>query len=153
MGGLYVNEPATREILLFLARHYVEGFRKRDKDIISLLSNVVFYFIPYFEQNDYYEKKCVTDDQANLTGPLLIATNQPNGRKVTNSLWRMLQQEQFDMMFSLEGGSMSIKLVYLVTVELLTLKIICNNSNILKLFLVVQQFIQKTQFPQYFGIT
>lgn len=118
MGGLYVNEPATREILLFLARHYVEGFRKGDKDIISLLSNVVLYFIPYFEQKDYYEKKCVTDDQADVTGPLLIATNQPNGGNATNSLWKMLQQEQFDMMFSLEGGSMSIKLVYLVIIDL-----------------------------------
>lgn len=106
---------------MFLARHYVEGFRKRDKDIISLLSNVVFHFIPYFEQKDFYEKKCVTDDQADVTGPLLIGTNQPNGRNVTSSLWKTLLQEQFDMMFSLEGGSMSIKLVYLVATDLVTL--------------------------------
>lgn len=111
LGGLYVNEPATREVLLFLARHYVEGYRKKDKDIISLLSNVVLYFIPYFEQKQSYLKKCMTDDQADVTGPLLIATNQPNEQKTTYSLWKMLQQEQFDIMFNLEGGSMSIKLV------------------------------------------
>lgn len=111
MGGLYVNEPATREVLLFLARHYVEGYRRKDKHLISLLSNVVFYFIPYFEQKERYLKKCMTDDQADITGPLLIATNQPNEQKITNSLWKMLQQEQFDIMFNLEGGSLSIKLV------------------------------------------
>lgn len=115
MGGLYDNEPATREILLFLARHYVEGYRKKDKDVILLLSNVVLYFIPYFESNENYVKKCMTDDQAVATGPLLIATNRPNEQKTTDSLWKMLQQEQFDMMFSLEGGSMSIKLVHLIS--------------------------------------
>lgn len=109
MGGLYINEPATREILLFLARHYVEGYRKKDKSVTSLLSNVVLYFIPYFEHNENYEKKCVTDDQADITGPLSIATNQQNEHKTTDNLWKMLQQEQFDMMFSLEGGSMSLK--------------------------------------------
>lgn len=110
MGGLYVNEPTTREILLFLARHYVEGYRKKDRDVISLLKNVVLYFIPYFEQDERYEKKCTTDDLVN--GPLLIAINKPNEQKTTDNLWKMLQQEQFDMMFSLEGGSMSIKCVY-----------------------------------------
>lgn len=111
---MYVNEPATREILLFLARHYVEGYRKKDKNIVTLLSNVILYFIPYFEQKENYEKKCVTDDQAEITGPLLIATNQPNEQKATDSLWKMLQREQFDIMFSLEGGSMSIKFVFLI---------------------------------------
>lgn len=106
---MYVNEQSTREILLFLARHYVEGYRKQDRDVISLLSNVVLHFIPYFEQKENYKKKCVTDDQADVTGPLLIATNEPNEQKTTNSFWEMLQREQFDMMFSLEGGSMSIK--------------------------------------------
>ncbi|VVC30035.1 Peptidase M14, carboxypeptidase A,Carboxypeptidase-like, regulatory domain [Cinara cedri] len=108
LGGLYVNEPATREMLLFLARHYVEGYRNKDMDVISFLSNVVLYFIPYFELKENYEKKCLTDDQAYITGPLLIATNRHNEQKTTASLWKMLQQEQFDMMFSLEGGSMSI---------------------------------------------
>lgn len=112
-----MNEPATRELLLFLARHYVEGYRKKDKDVIALLSNVVLYFIPYFEQNENYVKKCTTDDQADVRGPLLIATNQPNEQNTTNSLWKMLQREQFDMMFSLEGGSMSIKLVYFFTID------------------------------------
>lgn len=112
MGGLYSNEPDTREILLFLARHYVEGYINKDNNIISFLSNVVLYFIPYFEQKENFEKKCVTDDQANITGPLLIATNNQNEQKTTASLWKTLQQEQFDMIFSLEGGSMSIKLVY-----------------------------------------
>lgn len=98
--------------MLFLARHYVEGYRKKDKNILSLLSNVVFYFIPYFEQKEDYEKKCMTDDQADITGPLLIATNKPNEQKTTDSLWKMLEREQFDMMYSLETGSMSIKLVF-----------------------------------------
>lgn len=111
MGGLYVNEPATRELLLFLARHYVEGYRNKNKDVISFLSNVVLYFIPYFELKENYEKKCLTDDQTNVTGPLLIATNHQNEQNTTANLWKMLQQEQFDLMFSLEGGSMSIKLV------------------------------------------
>lgn len=115
MGGLYINEPSTREILLFLARHYVEGYRKKDKNILKLLSNAVLYFIPYFEQNEKYEKKCTTDDQADVTGPLLIATNKPNEQKTTDSLWKMLQREQFDMMYSLEAGSMSIKSVFYYT--------------------------------------
>jgi len=115
---LYNNEPATREILLFLARHYVEGYRKKDKDVISFLSNVVLHFIPYFEQKENYVKKCLTDDQAVGTGPLLIATNQPNEEKSTDSLWKMLQREQFDMMFSLEGGSMSIKFVYFIIIDI-----------------------------------
>jgi len=121
LGGLYDNEPVTREMLLFLARHYVEGYRKKNKDVISLLSNVVLHFIPYFEQNENYIKKCMTDDQVVATGPLLIATNRPNEQKTTNSLWKMLQREQFDMMFSLEGGSMSIKFVnfILLTAELI----------------------------------
>ncbi|XP_025200120.1 carboxypeptidase D isoform X1 [Melanaphis sacchari] len=110
LGGLYVNEPATREILLFLARHYVEGYRKKDKNIVSFLSKVVLHFIPYFEQNENsYEKTCLTDDQAIVTSPLLIATNQQDEQETTNNLWKMLQREQFDMMFSLEGGSISIK--------------------------------------------
>lgn len=121
---MYVNEPATREILLYLARHYVEGYRKKDKDVISLLSNVVLYFIPYFEQKESYVKKCTTDDQADVRGPLLIATNQPNEQKTTDSLWKMLQKEQFDMMFSLEGGSMSIKLVYFVVINLTIFKFV-----------------------------
>lgn len=112
MGGLYVNEPATREMLLFLARHYIEGYINKDRDVISFLSNVILYFIPYFEQKDNYEKKCLTDDQADITGPLLIATNRQNEQNTTASLWNMLQQEQFDIMFSVEGGSMSIKLVH-----------------------------------------
>lgn len=118
LGGLYVNEPATREILLFLARHYVEGYRKKDEDIVSFLSKVVLHFIPYFEQNENsYEKICSTDDQAIVTSPLLIATNQQDEQKTTNNLWKTLQREQFDMMFSLEGGSISIKLVHLITIN------------------------------------
>ncbi|XP_050521239.1 carboxypeptidase D [Daktulosphaira vitifoliae] len=108
LGGLYDNEPATREILLNLAKHYVEGYRKGNKNIISLLSNVILYLIPYYEQKANYDKKCLTDDQSDLTGPRLIATNQPSDKKTTDSLWRMLQKEQFDLMFSLEGGAMSI---------------------------------------------
>lgn len=103
-------------MLLFLARHYVEGYRKKNKDVTSLLSNVVLFFIPYFEQSKNYITKCMTDDQVVATGPLLIATDRPNEQKTTNSLWKMLQQEQFDMMFSLEGGSMSIKFVYYIIV-------------------------------------
>lgn len=118
LGGLYVNEPATREILLFLARHYVEGYRQKDKDIVSFLSKVVLHFIPYFEQNENsYEKTCSTDDQAVVTSPLLIATNQQDEQKTTDNLWKMLQREQFDMMFSLEGGSISIKLVSFITIN------------------------------------
>lgn len=118
LGGLYVNEPATREILLFLARHYVEGYRQKDKDIVSFLSKVVLHFIPYFEQNENsYEKTCSTDDQAVVTSPLLIATNQQDEQKTTDNLWKMLQREQFDMMFSLEGGSIQIKLVLFITIN------------------------------------
>lgn len=115
LGGLYANEPATRELLLFLARHYVEGYRKNDKAIVSFLSNVELHFIPYFEQNgSSFEKKCSTDDRAVVTAPLLIATNQQGEQKTTDNLWKMLQREQFDMMFSLEGGSISIKSVNLI---------------------------------------
>lgn len=116
MGGLYDNEPVTREMLLFLARHYIEGFRKKDKTVTFLLSNVVLYFIPYFEQKENYVKKCITDDQLVATSPLLIATNRPNEQQTTDNLWKILQQEEFDIMFSLEGGSMSIKFVYFITV-------------------------------------
>ncbi|XP_050440945.1 carboxypeptidase D isoform X3 [Adelges cooleyi] len=108
LGGLYVNEPATREILLNLARHYVEGYRKGNVAVVTLLSNVVLYFIPYFERQESYEKKCLTDDRDAVTGPRLIATNRPSEQKTTDSLWKMLQRQQFDMMFSLEGGAMSI---------------------------------------------
>lgn len=117
MGGLYANEPATREILLFLARHYVEGYRKKDKDVVSFLSKVVLHFIPYFEpKENSFEKICSTEDQAVVTTPLLIATNQQYEQRTTDNLWKMLQREQFDMMFSLEGGSISIKLVYFVSI-------------------------------------
>lgn len=111
MGGLYVNEPVTREILLFLARHYVEGYRKKNPNIMLFLSNVVLYFIPYFEQKNSYEKQCMTDDSSEMTGPLLLANHEQNEQKTINNLWKMLQQEQFDMMFSLESGFMSIKFV------------------------------------------
>uniref|UniRef100_A0A2S2QUM2 Carboxypeptidase D n=1 Tax=Sipha flava TaxID=143950 RepID=A0A2S2QUM2_9HEMI len=81
LGGLYINEPATREILLFLARHYVEGYRKKNPNIMLFLSNVVLYFIPYFEQKNSYEKQCMTDDSAEMTGPLLLANHQQNEQK------------------------------------------------------------------------
>ena len=106
LGGLYANEPAPREILLFLARHYVEGYRKRDKDIVSFLSKVVLHFIPYFEQNENsYEKICSTDDQAVITTPLLIATSQQDEQKTTNKLWKMLQREQFVMCVEFRGNN------------------------------------------------
>lgn len=150
LGGLYVNEPATREILLFLARHYVEGYRKKDKDIVSFLSKVVLHFIPYFEQNENsYEKICSTDDQAVVTAPLLIATNQQDEQKTTDNLWKMLQREQFDMMFSLEGGSISIKLVYLIAINhiMSSIMLLLTAFNLyIYYFIGVQQFIQGTQF-------
>ncbi|XP_075219466.1 carboxypeptidase D svr [Lycorma delicatula] len=112
LGNLYGTEMAGREIALRLTRHLVKGFEIRDSESSLILSNSVIHIIPivdsYFDQVESVDLNCHSGDSSMNSVASAIATGKLSTSQVAKQFIYFLQQNHFDLVFSLEGGGLSL---------------------------------------------
>lgn len=125
IGNLYATQPIGRELVVYMARHLLQGHGYKDPPIMRVLENAVFHVVPVIDGG--FEKIAgdgedagadgagcmqITADFKEVGDQLLNAANRGNGLSppisAANAFKHMLLDRRFDLVVNFEGGSTGI---------------------------------------------
>ncbi|XP_017852349.1 carboxypeptidase D isoform X2 [Drosophila busckii] len=103
--------PLSREIMLNLVRHLIEGYKLQDATVVQLLKHSVIYFLPQEQQfaqvfNMYNANNSICDPV--LPDELADRLLSPETESSRDLFLEFLRSERFDLMLTLSAGSSDV---------------------------------------------